>query len=358
MLAIPIVGHRYLPEPGDPFMELYQERCAVCHGNHMEGAAQGPALVGRPLRTGDSVDKLRVAITQGIPDRGMPAWQDILDEGQISSVALLIAEKRQDRAWADLIADDFIKVPTQVMETELHQFRLETVAEDLDPLTYSIAPLPDGTLLLSEKRWGLSIIRMDGTRTAVGGGPPTFEDEVSVNDVKLGLAWYLDVALHPDYAENGWVYLHYRDRCQDKCNRLAHVSPFPVAMNRVERARIRDGIWTDRETIWKADIDTYNSSPDIIAGGRLAFDGAGHVFLNVGIRSTRESVQDLSLPYGKIHRVRDDGGIPADNPFAKGPPARCHRSGQLAIAVRRDSNSTGLPTCCGVRKWDPGAATS
>ena len=244
------------------------------------------------------------------------------------------------------------------METELHQFRLEPVAEDLDPLNHSIAPLPDGTLLLSEKRWGLSIIRMDGTRTAVGGGPPTFEDEVSVNDVKLGLAWYLDVALHPDYAENGWVYLHYRDRCQDKCNRLAHVSPFPVAMNRVERARIRDGIWTDRETIWKADIDTYNSSPDIIAGGRLAFDGAGHVFLNVGIRSTRESVQDLSLPYGKIHRVRDDGGIPADNPFAKGPPARCHRSGQLAIAVRRDSNSTGLPTCCGVRKWDPGAATS
>ena len=100
MLAIPIVGHRYLPEPGDPFMELYQERCAVCHGNHMEGAAQGPALVGRPLRTGDSVDELRVAITRGIPDRGMPAWQDILDEGQISSVALLIAERRQDLAWA------------------------------------------------------------------------------------------------------------------------------------------------------------------------------------------------------------------------------------------------------------------
>ena len=89
-------------------------------------------------------------------------------------------------------------------------------------------------------------------------------------------------------------------------------------LDEVERARIRDGIWTDRETIWKADIDTYNSSPDIIAGGRLAFDSAGHFFLSVGMRSTRESVQDLSLPYGKIHRVRDDGGIPADNPFAEG----------------------------------------
>ena len=98
MLAIPIIRHRYLPEPEDPFMALYKEQCAVCHGEHMEGAAQGPAPVGRPLLTGESVDELRTAITRGIPDRGMPAWGDVLDEGQISSMALLIAERRQDLA--------------------------------------------------------------------------------------------------------------------------------------------------------------------------------------------------------------------------------------------------------------------
>ena len=188
----------------------------------------------------------------------------------------------------------------------------------MDGQPYSIAPLPDGTLLLSEKRRGLSIVREDGTRTAIGGGPPTFDDDLSLSEIKLGLGWYLDVALHPDYEDNGWIYLHYSDRCEDKCNRLAHVSPFPVAMNRVERGRIRDGIFTDRQTIWQANIETYNSTPDIIAGGRLAFDGDGHVFLSVGMRSSRETVQDLTLPYGKIHRVMEDGSIPADNAFAIG----------------------------------------
>ena len=55
------------------------------------------------------------------------------------------------------------------------------------------------------------------------------------------------------------------------------------------------------------------------AGGRIAFDGKGHVFLSVGIKGGSEfaGVQDLSLPYGKIHRVNDDGSIPADNPFVK-----------------------------------------
>ena len=53
------------------------------------------------------------------------------------------------------------------------------------------------------------------------------------------------------------------------------------------------------------------------AGGRLAFDGKGHVFFSVGIKGISEAhgIQDLGRPYGKIHRVNDDGSIPADNPF-------------------------------------------
>ena len=56
---------------------------------------------------------------------------------------------------------------------------------------------------------------------------------------------------------------------------------------------------------------------DMAAGGRIAFDGKGHVFMSIGIKGGSEfaGVQDLSLPYGKIHRVNDDGTIPKDNPF-------------------------------------------
>src|SRR5690554_42246 len=57
--------------------------------------------------------------------------------------------------------------------------------------------------------------------------------------------------------------------------------------------------------------------PDMAAGGRLAFDDAGHLFFSVGVKGGSEGagVQDLSQPFGKIHRVNDDGTIPRDNPF-------------------------------------------
>ena len=53
------------------------------------------------------------------------------------------------------------------------------------------------------------------------------------------------------------------------------------------------------------------------AGGRIAFDRAGYVFLSLGMKSNGyRGIQDLGAPDGKIHRLHDDGRVPADNPFA------------------------------------------
>jgi aldose sugar dehydrogenase len=89
------------------------------------------------------------------------------------------------------------------------------------------------------------------------------------------------------------------------------------------RGRVEDGAWVDEETIWRADIEHYTGMPDLAAGGRIAFDGDGHVFLTVGIKqsSEYEGVQGLSRPSGKVHRLRDDGSIPAGNPFVGRPNA-------------------------------------
>ena len=57
---------------------------------------------------------------------------------------------------------------------------------------------------------------------------------------------------------NGWIYLHFGDRCRD-CT---------TSMNRVIRGRIANGRWTDEETIWRAAPETYTEAPDIGAGGR------------------------------------------------------------------------------------------
>jgi glucose/arabinose dehydrogenase len=138
----------------------------------------------------------------------------------------------------------------------------------------------------------------------------------------MGLGWMLDVALHPQYAKNGWIYIHHTDRCTD-CNALSRKTKRPVSMNRIIRGRIKDGEWVDQQSIWQADKETYTDTSDLTAGGRLAFDDEKNVYFSIGMKAPLEfmGIQDLDLPYGKVYRVRDDGQIPADNPFVNTPGA-------------------------------------
>ena len=67
-------------------------------------------------------------------------------------------------------------------------------------------------MLLTEKTRGLSIVAADGTLSApIRGTPAAYDDGFEVPGILLtyGIGWLLDVALHPDYAENGWIYLPY-----------------------------------------------------------------------------------------------------------------------------------------------------
>ena len=175
--------------------------------------------------------------------------------------------------------------------------------------------------------------------------------------IVYGMGYLLDVAPHPDYAKNGWIYLHYTDRCSD-CNEASRKIKRPVSMNVLVRGRIRDGEWVDQQTIWRTDIENYTAMLDMAAGGRIAFDGKGHVFISIGIKGGSEfaGVQDLSLPYGKIHRVNDDGSIPADNPFVK-IPAGWQAPGPTVIAARRAWSSIARPGSSGKPRWASVAAT-
>jgi glucose/arabinose dehydrogenase len=300
----------------DPLAPAYAENCAVCHGEELEGTTLGPPLVGRALVHGDSAQAIAKSIADGFPTSPlpMPAWSQALDENQIRGLAILIAERRAEYARMDFKVDAPLVIPAGPIESERHRFRIESVASGLHPLPFSIAPLPDGRILLTEKVRGLRIVSPDGTPSAlIEGTPPAHDDGTELLSLVYGTGWLLDVALHPEHAENGWVYLYFGDRCRD-CD---------TSMNKLIRGRIADGRWIDEQTIWSAAPETYTKTPDMTAGGRIAFDGAGHVFLSVGIKGPSDyaGIQDLGLPYGKIHRVHDDGRIPADNPFVGVPGA-------------------------------------
>lgn len=195
---------------------------------------------------------------------------ETLNETQIWNLALYVAEQRQGTTILDKRSGMALTIPTGRMASERESFRVETVAEGLDPMPFSIALLPDWRILLSERMRGLSII---GRHT---------------------------------------------DRCSD-CNDLSRRSKRPVSMNRLVRGRIRGMAWVDQEILWQADPETYTDTSDLAAGGRIAFDDSGHVYFSVGMKAPLDymGIQDLTLPHGKIHRLEDDGRIPPDNLFVK-----------------------------------------
>ena len=118
-------------------MVLFQENCAVCHGENLEGAPQGTPLRGE-LRHGDSMADMVASISNGYEASGMPTWRDTFSPAQIRNIAMYVLETR---ANVDYVTSNFempLSISDGEIESELHNFRLETLVDDLDPLPYSI----------------------------------------------------------------------------------------------------------------------------------------------------------------------------------------------------------------------------
>ena len=117
----------------------------------------------------------------------------------------------------------------------------------------------------------------------------------------------LHVAVHPHYSEPGqdWIYLSYGDKAADG-----------QGMTAVIRGKLRGGAFVDQQPIFKTDPKLYRPGVQRY-GSRLVFDSSGHLLFSIGDHAHPGDEQDLSKPNGKIHRVNDDGSIPADNPFVK-----------------------------------------
>ncbi len=299
----------------DIYVPLYVENCASCHGEQLEGTQTGIALVGSQLPGGDSVDELQKSIRDAHLAHNQLFFSETLSDEEIKGLAIFVGERRMNQRFTEFKFDRNVDIPVEPLVTEAHSFTIDTVIDDLDPLVFSIEPLPGGSFLLTEKERGLSYISADGKQSPLIEGTPATGDHIDVMGIQYGSGWLLDVAAHPQFEDNGWIYLHYTHICEDCGDGVMAES-----MNRLDRAHIVDGRWVDVETIWQAPREFYASTPDTGAGGRIAFDDSGHVYISVGIKSSDgfsdTSAQDLSIPYGKIHRLREDGSIPPDNPFA------------------------------------------
>jgi glucose/arabinose dehydrogenase len=123
--------------------------------------------------------------------------------------------------------------------------------------------------------------------------------------IELGQGGMLDVAVSPDYATDGWIYLAFADALEGEPKR---------AMLKIVRGRIHDHAWTDEEVIFQCPPEFYTPAGHHF-GTRMVFDG-GYLYFIVGERGGNMQAQDITRPNGKIYRVFPDGRIPPDNPFA------------------------------------------
>ena len=250
----------------------------------------------------------------------MPGWRDIFNPTEIRGLAMYLMETRNNVGYVTSNYDTDFDVPNGIFETSLHDFRLEIIAEDIDPLPFSIEPMPNGDILVTEKTTGVRIIRKGEGRSELIHGTPTAFDDIyrleSRIDIERGMGWLFDIKLHPNYIENGWIYLYHSHRCSN-CNEASRQEERPVSMNRLVRGRLDGTEWVDQEIIWQAPLEDYFFAGDVGAGGRITFDNKGHVLFSIGMKCGGQGggIQNLATPCGKIHRVNDDGSIPEDGPY-------------------------------------------
>ena len=305
----------------DEMGAIYAANCAVCHGQALEGGALGPSLLLDDYLHGDSVEAITRSIWDGVPEKNMPAWRESLPRSEARGLAIYILEQR---AGGDVSAEGqglgaLPEVP-ETIATDHHRLALEVVAEGFGE-TYGLAPLPDGRLLVTEKMRGLSLVSADGSRVErITGTPPVFDDAVKRGPQSAGMGWLHDVELHPDYVDNGWIYLVVGDRCSD-CNAISRDTAQPVTMAKLVRGRLDGTRWVDSETVWQAPKETYRTGVENGLSARLAFDAERRVYLTIGTVGDYSEIQALGSPFGKIIRVNDDGSIPPDNPFVDTPGA-------------------------------------
>jgi glucose/arabinose dehydrogenase len=271
--------------------KLYGELCASCHGPTLTGGL-AQSLLDDQWKFGGDDDSLARSIAQGQPAAGMPPMGNALSEQEIRAMVIFIREQAAKfaREQATFTKPD----ANRIVRSELHTFKFESLAIGLD-VVWGVDLLPDGRLLVTEKPGRLRLIE-NGTLAPepVGGVPAVWSK---------GQGGLLDVAVHPDYASNGWIYLSYSDP-----------GPDDSAMTAVVRGKLKDGQFVEQQTLFKAPVELYRKG-QVHFGSRFVFD-KGYLYFSIGERGHKDDAQDLGRPNGKIHRIFDDGRVPDDNPFA------------------------------------------
>ena len=207
----------------------------------------------------------------------------ILKKFLMISICFVFTIKAEDSDW-----------DTRIVKTEKVSFQVETYADGFE-IPWGMAFLPDNRMMVTDRIGDLWIVEKDGKdKVKVSGEIPNVRSK--------GQGGMLDVAVHPDFNTNSYIYLSFSDYSENK----SHTS--------LIRAKLVNNSLVNSQIIFRPE-EKFFTKRSLHFGSRIIFDDKGFIFFCIGDRGDRDLAQNLDMPNGKIYRIRDDGTVPIDNPF-------------------------------------------
>ena len=175
-------------------------------------------------------------------------------------------------------------------------FAITEVATFDEP--WAMTFLPDGRLLVTEKKGALKLLDPGGKIGDISGVPAVDYG---------GQGGFGDVVPHPGFASNGMVYLSYAEQGEGDTRGAV------VARGKLTLDSNGGGALSGMTVIWRQ-VPKVDGRGHF--GHRIAFGPDGKLWISSGDRQKFDPAQDMESNLGKILRLNDDGSVPADNPFA------------------------------------------
>lgn len=294
---------------------IYKNHCAGCHGRELQGSI-APPLVSTTFRHGVALDSIVRSIRKGIPGTEMIAWAEVLRAIDIEAVATYISAVQDS---PELILRERKELE---LSTRWYALKIEELVTEGIEKPWGIAFADAQRALVTENKGNLRWLingKLDARK--ISGIPVTY-----ASDAYGGL---MDVALDPEYAVNGWVYLAYSHNKANSADKLA------PGMTKVVRGKITDHQWHDEQVLFQVH-DSLVVSGGMRWGSRFLFDNKGFLYFTIGDMNRGSDAQVLTRPEGKIYRINPDGTIPKDNPFYG------HKKNLQAIYSWGNRNAQGM----------------
>lgn len=271
----------------------YKTYCSGCHGAQMQGGTASK-LIKTEWKYGRGKGAIVRNIKYGIQGTEMIAWGQTLKNEDINALADFIVAAQD-------VPPTAVRPIPETLSTKDYTLKVEKLVSTGIRVPWGIEFIDKNKALITERNGSMKwLVNGKLNPKPIQGLPKTFAHNTG---------GYMDLALDPSYAKNGWIYFAFSHTKGDTADEKA------ASMTKVIRGKIKDYKWTEEQTLFEVP-DSLKIPDGNRWGSRLLFDKDGYLFFSIGDMARGKDSQNPGKPAGKVYRINADGSIPKDNPYA------------------------------------------